>query len=74
MVVVMMMEMVHMMCNERLCAWDYANGQRRSRDRGQNESKISHERYSLGWWTGVQKMAVANLTPNQRTPLGSVTP
>jgi hypothetical protein len=39
-VVVMMMEMVHRMWNERLCTWDHANGQRRSRDRGQNESKV----------------------------------
>jgi hypothetical protein len=63
---VVMMEMVHMMWNERLCSWDHANGQHSSRDRGQNESKFSHDN-SLGWFAGVQKMAVADLTPNQRT-------
>jgi hypothetical protein len=58
-----------MVVNIRLCTWDYANGQRRSRDRGQNESKVSHEHYSLGWFACVQKTAVADLTPNQRTAL-----
>jgi hypothetical protein len=40
-VVVVMIEMVHTMWNERLCTWDHANGQHSSRDRGQNESKFA---------------------------------
>ena len=46
---VMVMEMVLMMLNVRLCTWDRAHRERNGGDGGQNESKFPHETYLLGW-------------------------
>jgi hypothetical protein len=39
---VMVMEMVLMMLNVRLCTWDRADRERNGGDGGQNESKFPH--------------------------------
>ena len=46
--------------NIRLCTWDRADRECSSGKGGQNESKFSHAIDCLGWFTGVQRMAVAD--------------
>jgi hypothetical protein len=62
------------MVNVRLCTWNLANRQHSSRDRGQNESKFSHE---MTPWAGLlvskKWRSLIRLQINGR-PLGSVTP
>jgi len=41
-VVMMVMELVLVMLNIRLCTWDRADRERNGGDGGQNESKFSH--------------------------------
>ena len=54
------MDTVLMMLNVRLCTWYRADRERNSSNSGQNESKFSHEHYSLVRFLSVQKMAKAS--------------
>ena len=45
-VVMMVMELVLVMLNIRLCTWDRADRERNGGDGGQNESKFSHQNCS----------------------------
>ena len=47
--VVVMMVMVMMVVTMGLCTWDRADRERNGGDGGQNESKLPHKNYSLGW-------------------------
>jgi hypothetical protein len=54
-VVVMMMELVLVMLNIRLCAGDRADRERNGGDGGQNESKFSHLKYSSPSFPSAQR-------------------